>query len=254
MADMVNTIERGMAPEINDQLERAKSYTQAPGNIRPANDYILECSDGRYTPDQSNGAVRVFGGDVGILFAVMDALDKKGIEYSVDQLVERYSRALQSPQIHRDGKIHYHTDTHSVQENGVGCGHVKRIINENPKAKELFGKIVKLSDNQKNETVLEGKHEEEGVLVVEDSDSTVNSSSMDGQFFVVDMARVRGYMGMITKTLGYEELSSEDVLSSYTEQMSATAMTIAPDKPMFEVRFEGSQPSVSYIGNTPSLS
>lgn len=194
--------ETKMSPEVNKEVEKAKKFVER--NIVPADNSRVACSDGRYTPEQSNGAIRVFGGGFGVL-----AAGEKEVIYP-----------------------DYHTDTHTKEHGGrLGCGHIKRLINE-----EGMAKTFEEFSAKGKETVLEGEHQEKGVLLVYSSDYSVNSFDGENMYFVVDVGRI-------------EKLFKDpEAFKTYQDQMGKTAHMLAQGKPMFKVDIDADKKaSVSFL-------
>lgn len=246
---MVDMIENMQAPEIGAELEKITEFVKR--NTVPADNSKVECSDGRYTPEQSNGAIRVFGADFGILASIVKAAKDKGAGMTEEGILSRYQVALEHRENERDGTLHFHTDGHSKEHGEVGCGHIKRLIKEEG-MEELFGKLTAYKNK---ETVLMGKHEEKGVLLVYSNEKSVNSFDPETEemYFVVDMQRIKEYIEKITPKLSIPHISPEDVWNSYQNQMLATASILAPNQKMFRVSFEGEEPEIRFEGTISPL-
>jgi hypothetical protein len=206
----------------------------------------LACADGRYNQEQSRGAIRAFGADMGPVMALAATLKDHGIVLSPEEIIDRYVGAKREL-FGEDITIDYHCDEHNHHEGSIGCGHIgKAAIAEND---GLYGSlnhvdVINLFDaftqNPASKiTVLEGKHEERGVIFVHKASDTnetytVNSRDNKGQmYFVVNPDDTHDYIEQITPLFSRGlsvGLNAAEVEKNYTDQMSATAKLLQADK------------------------
>lgn len=182
---------------------------------------------------------------------MLEPAKDKGAGMSEEGILSRYQVALEHRENERDGTLHSHTDDHSKEHGEVGCGHIKRLIKEEDMG-DLFGKLAAYKNK---ETVLTGKHEEKGVLLVYSNEKSVNSfdPETNEMYFVVDMQRIKEYIEKITPKLSIPHISPEDVWNSYQNQMLATASILAPNQNMFRVSFENGEPEIRFEGTISPL-
>lgn len=233
------------------KITNGKVYEFVKENLVTANDRRMACADGRYKPEQSKGAIRVFGADMGILMAIGATLKDMGVSLPASEIVEKYAKAKQGlydlDVVDSDFVLDYHCDTHSHEAGDIGCGHIAKAAN--PANEGLYGSINAqevrelfdaFTENPKSHlTVLEGQHEEEGVIFVRGSsdkvDYSVNSSGgkKGKMFFVVDPARTEGYIDSISGLFSeglVNPINPEDVKRNYSIQMQSTAKLLNADK------------------------
>src|SRR5258706_1281359 len=90
--------------------EEVKKFVKE--TLTRANNSKIECGDGRYTPEQSDGAIRAFGGDFGMVMALAGALKDEGANLGPDEVVGRYLLAVKKVR-GDETKLYHHTDTHN---------------------------------------------------------------------------------------------------------------------------------------------
>lgn len=212
----------------------------------------IECIDGRYTPEQSGGAVRAPGGDLGMIMAFAGALKDEGTYLVPEEIVERYLRSVRNKR-GADARLYYHDDDSS---HSIGCGHIAKA--SSPEYDGLYGSLTYqevrqlheafISHPQVHKTVLEGSHAEKGVLFVhgesEESPVPYTVNSRDGKgnmFFVVDIDRANRFIEKaapyFTKGL-LTPVDPEDVKRNFLIQLNATAGLLAGDKDKFKVTID----------------
>jgi hypothetical protein len=250
-------------------LETEKLITQAEvqsfvgANIVSADNKRLECGDGRYTPDQSVGAIRILGGDFGAMLAFAGAARSKNFHINKDALISSYLEAVKADR-GEDPKLYLHLDTsHDIHKGEIGCGHAKYASdpqNEgkygltSTEAKELFN--TALARPEANVTILEGGHKEKAVLRVKGMNGEtvaygVNSTDEGGSnmFFVIDDDRIKQHFEKITpkmsRVLGIG-IKSEEVLESYISQMGVTSGFLADSLDTYNIEINNlGQPTVT---------
>lgn len=217
--------------------------------LRKANNTRVECIDGRYTPEQSEGAVRAPGGDLGMVMAFAGALKDEGTYLAPEEIVERYLRSVRNKR-GTDARLYYHDDDSS---HPIGCGHVAKA--SSPEYDGLYGSLtyqevrqlyeVFTSHPQAHKTVLEGTHAEKGVLFIHGESEegpvpyTINSRDAKGNmFFVVDIDRVNRFIEKSTPYFSeglITPVNPEDVKRNFLIQLNATAGLLAGDKDKFKI-------------------
>jgi hypothetical protein len=224
-------------------------------NVVSADSSRVECGDGRYTAEQSQGAIRAFGADFGMVLAFASAVRGNGVEFSNDNLVSSYLNAIKAER-GEDAKLYLQTDDHNEKSGGIGCGHVYQASKP-----ENEGKYGNLKSNEVKElyesmllnpsaklTVLNGEHLEKAVLLVYAGDAdaepkfSVNSSDgMGNMFFIADMDGIKRYMEKFVPRMANElgiEVTPEQVWQSYEEQQNATAGILAGGLDTYRVEID----------------
>ena len=217
--------------------------------LTQANNDRIECMDGRYTSEQSEGAVRAPGGDLGMVMAFAGALKDEGTSLTPEEIVERYSKSVSKKRGEKP-KLYYHDDDSS---HPIGCGHVARA--SSPEFDGLYGSLTSqdvrqlyeafVVHPQAHKTVLEGPHAEKAVIFVHGESNegpipyTINSSDAKGNmYFVVDIDRANRFIEKAA--LHFSEglvntVKAEDVKRNFLIQLNATAGLLAGDKDKFKV-------------------
>ncbi len=240
--------------EMNEDLEKAKRFVRA-NLIETVDNKRFACSDDRFKSEQSRGAVRIFGGDFGVLSAVIEAAKNAGLNNTVQNIFGRYLDFLARPSHERDPHLYIHTDTHS--HGGIGCGHIKNIVEKMPWGKELFDLFTSKKDSGLvDETVLEGPHNAKGIILVNSTDKSVNSvdQTTGEQYFVVDMERAKEYLMSLPERLALLNIPKEEIWKAYQRQMTDTAIEIAAGAKQFNVSFVpmSTEPQVTAADPVPS--
>ncbi len=219
-------------------------------NLVRADNMRIECGDGRYKPEQSEGAIRAFGGDFGMVMAFAGALKSEGTFIDPDEIVERYYRAVKDFR-GEDAKLYYHTDEHKHKEGKIGCGHAAGA--SDPANKDMYGIT---SDEARglyeafakhprsNSTVLEGEHKERGVIYLEGKTHSLNSRRGHEMYFVVTPTQIDEAIDILTPIFSkglVVPVDAEDVKAYYIRQQYATAKLLGADKlPVYSVRVKPS--------------
>lgn len=227
------------------KITKGDAYNFVKENLITANDRRFACGDGRYEAEQSQGAIRAFGADFGMIMAIAATLKDNGIKYSPQDLVNNYVKAKQQL-VGEDAKVDYHCDEHNHENGNIGCGHIAKALSEENDGKygSITAKEVGVLFDAFTQhpvshlTVLEGEHKEEGVLFVhghdEDVSYTVNSKNKKGKmFFVVDKDRTDRYIENITPFMSEglpSEISADAVKRNYYLQMGTTAQLLKADQ------------------------
>jgi hypothetical protein len=241
--------ELNFMPEKSRQQIEAENFVET--NIVKANDSRVECGDGRYRSEQSQGAIRAFGADFGIIMAIAGTLKKEGITLNPDKIVSTYVDSVKDIR-GEDARIYFHTDSsHPIPE--IGCGHIKKASSK--ETEELYAPLVSdevstlyesfIVNERSRVTTLEGDHKEKAVLLVygsnyeEDPKFSVNSSDGEGNmYFVVDMQRTGRFIKKVfphfSKGLT-KYVPSDKVIQTYLDQMGSTASLLASNLDQFKV-------------------
>lgn len=260
-----------MSPE-NKRTEEVRQFIEANKRSEIV-DYVFACGDGRYKKDQSNGAIRAFGADFGVLMAFKAALAEKGITATNHQILHNYWRARKGLFMGEKITTDVHTDEHnkilrSEDDPKIGCSHIAKAAN--PEHAELYGlKAYEVKELYRDlldffdvkVAVLEGEHKEKGVLFIygeneedENAQWSVDSSNEKGEmYFVVDMARAKDFIKKVTPRMGFKGLEYEDVERNFLKQMRASASLLAGGLPQFNVFLtkEGKIENLEYTGDVP---
>lgn len=222
----------------------------------------LRCGDGRNTPEQSRGNIRIFGEDFGPMLAVAATLKDhgqygSGFENSLnsEKIVSAYLGSIK--QVNGvDAKMHLHTDVHGEEKGAIGCGHANRASSEDAKyngegkygvtfgeARDLFEKTW--NNTETEHLTLSGDHCEKAVLLVYGKDGnakySVNSTDGKVQYFVVDMDAIKEYFEKIIPVVAEKlgtDLKTEDVLGNYLKQQGISAGLLAGHLPKFNVTID----------------
>lgn len=256
-----------MKDEWENPVDQAKDFVNNPENIVVAdNTDDAECGDERYTPKQSAGKMRAFGGGVGIIASFLAAAEEKGIKLEPERLVDGYLfalRAVRGPH----AKIHYHTDEHGQKEGKPGCGDIAQSTNPANKnvyagsaegVKALFAAVKNLPATDVEETILSGEHDGAWALWIEGKGGNVPEYSINSRDsktgksgFVVDAGRVKDFIRRASPhVINPYQISPEDVIKSWTKRTQATASILAPGKPLITVEMDG--PNATII-NTETI-
>lgn len=215
------------------------------------------CGDDRFEASQSKGAVRIFGGDEGILTAIKAAAKKAEVDVEAKDLVSKYSQILKK--LYGDeSKIEVHTATHALETGAIGCGFMDKAINvsglhqdlSNQDAKEIHEAILSVPHE---EVVLGGEHAAKSVLLVHGNQWSVNSKDQKEQNFVVDVDRATDFLRTITPMFEVYGLKAEDTISEFESQMNKTAEQLASGLNIYDINFDvQGHPTATFNGTVPS--
>jgi hypothetical protein len=249
-------VETGRKIENNmENLEATKAFVER--NKVESNNYGCECVDGRYTADQSEGRIRMFGGDLGVLLAIRGSLTEKGEDFSTKGLIERYVDVIKEER-GEDAKLLIHTDEH----NPIGCGHANHIAKGEHEesyevrpddAKELWEELKNYDHSECK--ILPGDHKEKGVLLVYGNKFSVNSSDESEMYFVVDVDRTNDWLTKVAEKMEIDDITPQNLQDVYWKQAACSSSILAAEKPQYKVEFddEGNS-SVSFVNYVPKLS
>lgn len=214
------------------------------------------CGDGRFTADESEGFIRMFGGDEGALMAIKGALNRAEINIDTKELVAKYLQAIKEIR-GQDAKIGTHTDEKHAKEGRVGCGHMARAmsihgLHEFLSMEEAAQIHQAVLSTEHEEVVLQGEHQEQNVLRVHGTEWSVNSSDEHSMNFVVDIDRATQFLETIVPMLGIYGLQTQDVLHQFESQMDKTAQQLAAGKNIYDVDFDiQGHPTATFGGVVP---
>lgn len=231
------------------KVAKGAVYNFVKNELVPVNTQRVECADGRYTKEQSEGAIRAFGGDFGFVLAFAAALRKEGTFLNPDEIVSRYYKAVQKVR-GEDTRLYYHTDEHNHREGKIGCGHAAKA--SDPPNNGKYGILSREARNLydvfsrhpgSNITILNGHHQEQGVLLVEGTSHSLNSRNHKNMFFVVTPNMINHLIDALAPIFSQglvKPLNPQDIKDSYKMQQDATAMLLGADKlPTFRVGLNG---------------
>ncbi len=240
-------------------------------DIKKTSEYVLcnivearegrKCVDGRYLPTQGGGMIARPGGDFGYVMALLALNRQKKLGLSPEQCFEAVYAVVSQK---GDGHFYMHTDHHadpdaSTHKGLIGCGHLAKAADAAISAK--YGvdaqEIVQLVNYARNiahvmptmEIVnLEGEHNEEGVLVINSDQYTVNAEdpNLGWMYFIYDAARDTEYLKYLVGELNIGGVSFEEMKKESDLQLSATLHNLAKGLPIYKVSFEGKTPSVVF--------
>ncbi len=205
-------------------------------------------------------ALRSPGASLGYVMILLAAKPDLSVEQAVD-LVNKFENI-------RGRKFTYHQDTHNKKGldggHGLGCGHVDKAI-KNPQLYGLtkdkvermvkyVGQKINKEEMTANVPVLEGDHQESGVLVIitdkNNPKTVVPIDDKGNEYFRYD------------KTLHEEELkrlanfacqnriklTGHELLESANKQIEATLGLLAEGKPISLIDLTGDEAKVTSMG------
>ena len=256
---MAESSETFMNQELIASQEQARLFVET--NKIEADSSKAVCGDGRFTPEQSRGYIRMFGGDEGLLMAIYGAMLESQIHHKISytELVARFGASLREER--GDGvAIGVHTDTHNLGDAEIGCGHVAKAVKGQAKHKHVKPEHVmdlhsEIISGEHEKVILDGHHQEQAVLLVYGRDWSVNSFDGENMYFVVDIDRSIDLINRVVPALGIEGLSAEMVKDHFECQMNETASHLAAGKDIFAVRFADNDPKghfeITHVGIVP---
>ena len=250
-----------MLDEISKGFEETSRFIER--NICTANNKSLECVDGRYSKEQSRGAIRIPGGGLGVPLAILEVAMQKGLGIEQGEILDKYMVGLRKLW-GEDAKLQIHTDTHNTQNGGIGCGHFAKA--SLPRYQKLYSPLTPeavqnlyqaaLKRQDVKTTVLEGEHEEENVFLVYSDKWSVNSSDQGEMNFVADARRMSKFIGEIMPLIDIPGIETEDVKKACFREMNVTVGILAGNKEQFKIKI-GEEPDdieITPIGKVSPLS
>ncbi len=211
-------------------------------NLVKADNSGAACPDGRYTINQDNGWIRLFGAHLGVFMAVMASLQKKSIVFSPKEAFLKTKLALLEI-IGSEIKLQAHTDDHK----NIGCGHIEQAASG--KYEDLYEINAKFAlfiweeakkDKSINWVTLEGGHKEKGVLFIKSESFTVHSQDkkQEEMYFVIDVLRTNELLTKFGQKINIKGIKTEDIIKNYWKQAKATSLILAKGLPQFEVKID----------------
>ncbi len=249
-----------MPPPMDMPPTRESITAFVRNNIVDAKYNRLVCGDGRYRPDQSMGALHMFGGDMGALAAFWRAGKKADpphfnsitdIERCVVEYQDAKVKALSDfgvPETEAR-RLYLHTDGHGDEANGkYGCGHMTHLSGgvladkdyydtDDAEMRALFQYVTTSGKVDHEKTLLNGSHAERSVIYVHGESGskempkfTLNSTDTKGSgemHFVVDYDRTMGYLNRLSTALHIKGITAEALQQSYQKHELTTARKLA---------------------------
>jgi hypothetical protein len=227
-----------------------------------------KCVDGRYPPDTARGMLARAGGDCGYVMALMAINRKKKLQLTPEQCFNAVYKVI-SQKMH--GAFCIHTDHHADPENTdanqnmhqtlIGCGHLSKAASQwsirrpydlqGSDVKKIITYAKNLADISENVEMvnLDGEHAELGVLIIEDTDHTVNA--MDPKehtmYFIYDKKRDEAFMKRLVKDMAIPGVTFEDMKMEAEIQLQATLHNLAKGLPIYTVTYKKAAPQVSFL-------
>jgi hypothetical protein len=213
------------------------------------------CVDGRYVGEE--GTIARAGADAGYV-QVLLSLKKQGvIGLSVGECVEAVRAGVES----LGGVFTFHTDGHAstnLESGEIGCGHLTKSMDpslsagyeiDHEEMKHAVKYMKKLEKHGKaRQSVLSGKHAEQGVLVVTGTDRTVKPKSKKEMYFVYDKTRDMKYIERLVQAMNLPGVNFEKFWQVSEQQTTETLHNLALGKPIYEVNSDQEKPIVNKIG------
>jgi len=213
-----------------------------------------KCVDGRYLPNQASGMLARPGGDCGYVMALLAVNRKKKLGLTPEQCFNAVYKIVSKNKgfcMHTD----HHTDPDNHTHKGlIGCGHLakaatKELAKEYDVDSNDMRRVVEYSRNiaEINKTVhmvnLAGDHQEQGVLVIESTNYTVNADDpkLGRMYFIYDKARDEDFMKALVEDMALEGITSDELYKQMKKesdiQLRATLHNLAKDLPVYTISF-----------------
>lgn len=220
-----------------------------------------KCVDGRYLPNQAHGLLARPGADGGYVMALEAVSRNKNLGLTPTECFNAVFKAVQK----LNKKFYLHTDEHTdpnphTQHGLIGCGHLAKAGRKgfsweydvrSGDIKEIVHYARNLCEVSPNiEMVnLAGKHEERGVLIVHSDKYTVlaDNPKRRQMYFIYDVDRDRAFMKQLVKTMNIPGVTYEAMIWEADLQLEATLQNLAVGLPIFDVKFVGNRPQVTYV-------
>lgn len=226
-----------------------------------------KCVDGRYPPETASGMLARAGGDCGYVMALMAINQKKKLQLSPEQCFNMVYKVV-SQKMH--GAFCIHTDHHAdpnheiankkMHQTLIGCGHLAKAATQrirkpyevhNEDVKKIIAYAKNLADIDENVEMinLAGEHAERGVLIVEDSEYTVNAmdSRTHAMYFIYDKKRDEEFMKKLVKAMNLPDVTFEDMRQEADTQLQATLHNLAKGLPIYTVTYKDKKPQMKYL-------
>lgn len=213
-----------------------------------------KCVDGRYLPNQATGMIARPGGDAGYVMALMAVNKKKKLGLTPEQCFNAVYKIVSRSKgfcMHTD----HHVDPDEHTHNGlIGCGHMAKAANKSLAKdydidSEDMKRVVEYSRNiaEISKTVhminLDGEHQEQGVLVIESTQYTINADNpkLGRMYFIYDKKRDEAFMQSLVEEMQLEGISTDELYREMKKesdiQLRATLHNLAKGLPVYTVSF-----------------
>lgn len=226
-----------------------------------------KCVDGRYPPDTARGMLARAGGDCGYVMALMAINRKKKLQLAPEQCFNAIYNVISRKM---NGAFCIHTDHHADPDHDVtndkmhqtliGCGHLSKAASwgirhpydvQSSDVKKIIAYARNLADiNDDVEVVnLDGEHAERGVLIVDDTDHTVNAwdPKLRAMYFIYDKKRDDAFMKRLVKEMDLPGVTFEDMKKEADIQLQATLHNLANGLPIYTVSYKKNVPQVNFL-------
>lgn len=255
-------------PDNEIQLQAATEHVR--NNVIPAMSG-RKCVDGRYRQDEDNGKIARPGGDFGYVMALMSVNKTENLQLSPTDCFNMVYNAVIADSEARFGM---HTDSHADPDDQpagpaernivIGCGHIAKACSEEhcglygidaQELEELVGVArQRLQEGARIDmTNLHGEHEEQGVIVVESDEKSIDpfDEKRGNMYFVYDKKRDEDYMRDLVRRINHKGLNYDEFKVAADRQLGATLGILAAGKSVFTVNFEKEIPQVSFAYQIP---
>lgn len=205
---------------------------------------FISLSEGLQRPDHHAGAVRRAGASFGYVMIVMAVLPELGSRHAVDLVIEWEES--------RGRKFTIHEDDHAKLNKKLGCGHGDRAAEEENEhlyglpssaVREAIQYLSEIGHGQHPEktatihvSMVEGRHKENGVLVVLSEKETVDPTHPGIEFFRydkhIDYQRLTDFT-LFLKGKGFN-VTEQSLQERSDQQLHATLNLLANGLPIYE--------------------
>lgn len=216
-----------------------------------------KCFSGRYSHESSsNGMIARPGADFGYIMAMLGYNHEQKLGMTVIDCISAIYNAV----IKIDGSFYMHSNNAEDPDKdfSIECRHIFNAIDEENTArygvnhqdiKEAINIIENNSEFSIQMETLEGSQNEEGLLIINDQEYSVNSNDGNKMYFIYDKKRDDLFMKRLIEELNMENVIYEDFQRIATMQLSITLQIIAKDLPIFELNlFDPSEPHAVHKG------
>lgn len=249
--------------------------TFVPADVAGTTDYVKKntvhakegrkCVDGRYTSSTAKGMIARAGGDCGYVMALMAINKKKKLGLTPEQCFNEVYRVIQQKMhepfcVHTDHHVDPDLEDHEehVHKTVIGCGHLSKAASQkflerydvaNSDVKKIIAYVRNLAEINKNIDMvnLDGDHKEQGVLLVESDDYTVNACDGNKMYFIYDKKRDDDFMRKLVKLMDLPGVSFEDMKEESDKQLQATLHLLAKGLPLYQVTYTYKTPKIEYL-------
>jgi hypothetical protein len=200
------------------------------------------CVDGRYLPDNNLPALARPGADAGYLMVAYAALRSLGVEADPDKITQAILSITGGESnfcLHTDSHAMHGTETKDLP--AAGCGHFK-LAKKDPESYGLASEDISaisqilsdlISKGARN-TVLDGDHGEQAIIVVNSKTHSIKSSTPEGtQAFILqktlDDERLLELAEKLSEIISGKEGVEKAVFEASEKQLQKTLASLAPD-------------------------